>query len=73
MLLYFCFFVFLVYGARSGDDKAIENCNIQVGQHQRPTVDPSRCAHIDSPACTAIFPYHPPNNAGATIATHFNP
>ncbi|VDN60914.1 unnamed protein product [Dracunculus medinensis] len=58
MLLYFCFFVFLVHGVKSGNDKAIENCNREVGG-QQPTVDPSRCAHIDSPACTAIFPYHP--------------
>ncbi|VDN54374.1 unnamed protein product [Dracunculus medinensis] len=72
MLLYFCFFVFLIHGVKSGD-KEIENCNREVGGRQRPTVDPSRCAKIDSPACTAIFPYNPPDRAGDTIATHFNP
>ncbi|VDN60917.1 unnamed protein product [Dracunculus medinensis] len=71
MLLNFCFFVFLIHGVKSGD-KEIENCNREVGGRQRPTVDPSRCAHIDSPACIAIFPYDA-GDIAATITSHFNP
>ncbi|VDN60920.1 unnamed protein product [Dracunculus medinensis] len=71
MLLYFYFYIFLIHGVKSGD-VAIANCNKAVGQFQRPTVDPSLCAHIDLPACAAIFPYDNAN-AGATIASHFNP
>lgn len=71
MLLYFYFYIFLIHDVKSGD-VAIANCNKAVGQFQRPTVDPSLCAHIDLPACAAIFPYDNAN-AGATIASHFNP
>ncbi|VDN54382.1 unnamed protein product [Dracunculus medinensis] len=70
MLFSICCFAFLIHGVRSGDDKAIEDCNKAVEGQQRPTVEPGLCAHIDLPACAAIFPY---NNAAATIATHANP
>lgn len=69
MLLYFCFWIFLINGIKGGDNDITE-CNKAVGGFQRPTVEPGLCAHIDLPACAAIFPYQ---DAPGTILTHRNP
>lgn len=69
MLLYSFFFISLITGVKSGDNPIAE-CNKAVGAFQRPTVEPGLCAHIDLPACAAIFPY---TDAAVAIASHANP
>ncbi|VDN54222.1 unnamed protein product [Dracunculus medinensis] len=81
MLFHFYWIVCLLHGVKGGNDVPIAECNKGVPNagmiRQRPTVDPQLCAHIDTPACNAIFEIKgmPAGADGiaATIQSHSNP